>query len=250
MKPLPSPKPGDGRTASESMPSLPSALPPQVGSYSKSNRRVSSSSAQRAYPWLLLASTTAAAVFCMMYVTKPVIVTTGEAAQSRGETPAPRPADKEASGKGLLPSSRNLPGESAGSDRSAIRPPVTSSFEETNLRVQHILSAEAPGGHASRIDLEVPVLYQSRNLRWTHAEVAEARELLVRLTDYQEKSRSLRSEGVALMDAWNSLIERSLPTDGLRADSPSLPFNQSDSGHATAHGITTAETIALEQAGK
>ena len=39
-----------------------------------SNRRASSSgSAQRSYPWLLLASTGLAAVFCGLYLTKPVI---------------------------------------------------------------------------------------------------------------------------------------------------------------------------------
>lgn len=232
------------------MPSLPTVLPPATGSYSKANRRVGSSPAQRAYPWLLGASTLIAAVFCVMYVTKPVIVTSPDNAEAAvggdaGDPPSKRPADNS-----LLPSRRSLPGDGTAASLAGIQPPVTSSFEETNLRVQHILSADAPGGHASRIDLEVPVLYQSRNLRWTPAEVADARDLLVRLTDYQEKSRTLRSEGLALLDAWNSLLDRSLPADGLRADSPSLPANQGDAAASSAQGITTTESIQFEPAGK
>ena len=256
MKPLPSIRSGEARTPQDKMPSLPTALTAATGSYSKANRRVGTSASQRAYPWLLCASTATAAVFCLLYVTKPVIFATGGAAagtsQAANANTATVPADTGVH-KSLIPSGDQLPGETqetpAGSPLATLRPPVTSSFEETNLRVQHILSAEAPGGHASRIDLEVPVLYQSRKLRWTSAEVAEARDLLVRLTDYQEKSRALRGEGVALMDAWNSLLDRSLPTDGLRADSPSLPSNQAEPTTAPSTGVTSAAPVHLEPSG-
>ncbi|MCB1129715.1 MAG: hypothetical protein KDN05_01205 [Verrucomicrobiae bacterium] len=249
MKPLPSPKSAEVRAAAEKMPSLPTALPAPTGSYSKANRRVGASPGQRAYPWLLLASTATAAAFCLMYITKPVIVAGGgdpQAPESSAGDVSPAPAKES---RTLLPSNEGLPGETDPA-LAALQPPVTSSFEETNLRVQHILSADAPGGHSSRIDLEVPVLYQSRQLRWTTAEVAEARDLLVRLSDYQEKSRELRSEGVALLDSWNSLLDRSLPTDGLRADSPSLPSNQSDAAPASAAGVTSADSIQYEPTGQ
>lgn len=124
-------------------------------------------------------------------------------------------------------------------------------FEQTNLRIQHILTAEAPGGHLAKIDLDVPVLYQSRNLRWTAEEVAEARELLVRLANYQEKSRAMRAEGVALLDSWNHLVQRSIPDGELRADSPTLPANQEDAASTPRPvGLDTTESIQIKPAGK
>ena len=95
------------------------------------------------------------------------------------------------------------------------------------------------------------MLYQSRNLRWTPAEVAEARELLIRLADYQEKSRTLRLEGAELLDSWNRLIERSIPATDLRADSPTLPTNQQDAADAPRPaGLDTTELIQIQPAGK
>jgi hypothetical protein len=162
----------------------------------------------------------------------------------------------------LLPGNDRLPGEkssSAHADRAVPvdprrilpAPPSTDVFEETNLRVQHILTAEAPGGHLDRIDIDVPVLYQSRSLRWSTEEVAEARELLARLMDYQEKSRQLRSEGVALLDSWNHLIGNSIPAAQLRADSPSLPENEQDYTLTPSQpGLTTSEAIQIKSSGK
>ncbi len=120
-------------------------------------------------------------------------------------------------------------------------------FEETNLRVQHVLTAETPGGQLARIDIDVPVLYQSRNLRWTAAEVPDARALLIRLADYQEKSRTLRGEGVALLDSWNRLVGRSIPAGDLRADSSTLPVNQLDAaGAPRPAGLNTIESIQIQ----
>ncbi|GAA5131441.1 hypothetical protein JIN84_06725 [Luteolibacter yonseiensis] len=208
----------------------------------------------RAYPWLLVTSTAVAALFCMMYITKPVI----ETAPSPKAVPAateiqPFPPQETA----LLPRQNHLPGDAAASPAAtAIRkaapptPPATA-FEQTNLRIQHILTAETPGGHLAKIDLDVPVLYQSRNLRWTAAEVADARKLLARLADYQEKSRLLRTEGAELLDAWNRLIGNSIPAVDLRADSPSLPTNQQEAEDLPrAPGLDSSELIQIQPAKK
>ncbi|MEO5716330.1 MAG: hypothetical protein ABIT37_22815 [Luteolibacter sp.] len=267
MKPLPAQFPDISRTGSTAMPSLPTVLAPATGSYSKSNRRAAVSTSQRLYPWLLCASTGLAALFCVMYITKPIIVAgsnTDAAAPITisAEKPMAAKASAAVSNNSLMPSSNQLPGEKA-STPSNFRPtaanprqlPSSSSpnaaFEETNLRIQHILTAEAPGGSLARIDIEVPVLYQSRNLRWTFSEVTEARTLLVRLSDYQEKSRMLRAEGIQLLDSWNHLVEHSIPSGELRADSPTLPINQQDAADAPRPaGLSSSESIQIQPAGK
>lgn len=244
MKPLPAQKATGARTPGDSMPSLPTGLATPPASFSKANRRASTNPAHRAYPWLLAASTVTAAAFCILYITKPVIVAPGAVSQAgtnSGEKPASTAAAHEKTAS-LLPDKNRLPGDTLGNasnkpvpadPRKSIVPPThANQFEETNLRIQHILTAEAPGGHVDRIDLDVPVLYQSRSLRWTPEEVAEARSLLGRLMDYQEKSQALRGEGVQLLDAWNRLIGNSIPSHDLRADSPSLPSNQSDTSES------------------
>lgn len=245
MKPLPAQNATGSRNTGDSMPSLPAGLATPPGSFSKSNRRASSNPVQRAYPWLLAASTAVAATFCLLYITKPVIVAPGSA-DSELTKAAAKPTDSPDAAPGkpasLLPDKNRLPGDGGTNNaikpvpadpRKAILPPTyANQFEETNLRIQHILTAEAPGGHVDRIDLDVPVLYQSRSLRWTPDEVAEARTLLTRLMDYQEKSQALRGEGIQLLDAWNRLVGNSIPSHDLRADSPSLPSNQTDTSES------------------
>ena len=265
MKPLPAQTPVVIKSNDSAMPSLPAPLatPPVV--YSKANRRVSTSISQRAYPWLLFASTSVAAVFCLMYITKPVILASqrempGYPVPEIAASPVSMAAKSNEVKQTIMPDRNSLPGEglshpSAGSEdhvRNALsRSKPATAFEQTNLRIQHILTAEAPGGHLAKIDLDVPVLYQSRNLRWTAPEVAEARELLTRLADYQEKSRSIRAEGVALLDSWNHLVERSIPSGELRADSPTLPTNQQDAVDAPRPvGLDTTESIQIKPAGK
>ncbi len=247
------PAPASGPApATASTPGPAPALATAATPYSSSNRRATTS---RAYPWLLFASTAVAGLFCLLYITKPVIQTVPGIGPETSETAKTTPA---AATPGLMQEKDHLPAQKtaapaprdAGVSAGATQSPFTA-FEQTNLRVQHILTAETPGGHLAKIDLDVPVLYQSRNLRWTAAEVAEARGLLARLTDYQEKSRMLRAEGVELLDSWNRLIEHSIPTGILRADSPTLPTNQQDAADAPRPAIlNTNELIQIQPAGK
>ena len=230
----------------------------------------------RAYPWLLILSTAIAALFCVMYITKPVIQTispppglsnsqvvrTSPTAPKPPAKPAPETPGGEAVRTGLMPSGDHLPGEpvspTAGNKHPAAttRPappslPSGSPYEETNLRIQHILNAEGPGGFLARLDLDVPVLYQSRNLRWTTEDVAAARDLVGRLISYQEKTKLLRAEGADLLASWNRLMDRSLPVRELRADSPSLPSNQEDAADAPHPAVLlNTESIKIQPAGK
>ncbi len=243
MKPLPI----DDRhsTAPKPIPGLP--INPTPGSFSSTNRRAVSCRIQRAYPWMLFASTAVAATFCLAYITKPVILPNPLPTESpsRKEVAANVPAPTADSEK-LLPDPTSLPGDSKDPiPGSALDSPPAASlsteFEETNIRVQHILDAESPSGDLSRIIVDVPVLYRSRNLRWSQAEAADARALLVRLSEHQEKTRTLRDEGKALLSDWNTLMGASIPSNALRADSPSLPSNQHDPLAPT--GSSAAETI-------
>lgn len=232
-------------------------LGPMNHSLPATNRRASSAGpAQRSYPWLLLASTGLAAVFCGLYLTKPVIAA-GVAPSALGTVldpapplpPGPAAVKKEATS--LLPSSSALPGDPGAKPQatdprrlqSAEAGPAAS-YEETNLRVQHVLKAQGPAGEdLGKIMLEVPVLYGSRSLRWTPAEIARARELLVRIGDYQEKSRSLQAEGGALLSEWNALVGASVPTAVLRADSPTLTR---DAMLSPAEGLDSTEAIEIQ----
>lgn len=257
MKPIPAP-PGstEPEPSASPKPTL-GNLTPAPGAWSGANRRNSTSTVQRAYPWLLALSTLVAAVFCVMYITKPVIVSGEDQAEEEQSPVASTTTGKsDSKEKPLLPNLDALPGQTAGSHSNADQaetPSQTttastrSNFEETNLRVQHILTAEAPGGHINRIDIEVPVLYQSRNLRWSQEQVAHARELMLRLMNYQDKTREIKTEGQELLIDWNKLVASSIPSDLLRADSPSLPENQDDATKTMRPiDTTTSEAIQLE----
>lgn len=251
MKPLPAQHIIELNSSDSGLPSL-----PPTTSYSTANRRAPTHSAMRVYPWLLFLSTGVAALFCFMYITKPVIM----ASQSISTSPSIPPAAFTRAPIGdvsLMPNKDRLPGEktaassypSAKSQQSPT--PASARFEQTNLRVQHILSAEAPGGHHAKIDIDVPVLYQSRNLRWTSSQVASARDLLNRLANYQEQTSTLRAEGIELLNSWNRLIEQSIPATDLRADSPTLPTNQQDAAERPHPAfLDTSEAIKIQPIGK
>lgn len=266
MKPLPAQRSLIGKPNHEGLPSVPIVVTHAPVVYSEPSQHSQAACAtQRSYPFLLLASTGVAALFCFLYVTKPVSMTPNMAISSPPEvkpplqdvTPAVQAsADTEPS---LYPNADVLPGEAVVD----LKPPMThqsnqipvpslvSPFEETNLRVQHVLTAESADGQFDRIVLDVPVLYQSRNLRWTSSEVAEARSLLIRMMDYQDQSRELRAKGVELLDAWNQLIEKSIPATELRADTPSLAANQQDVVDLqTPSKLISTEAIRINPTGK
>ncbi len=220
----------------------------------------------KAYPWLLGSSICLSALLCWMYVTKPVIVQ-GDPVQGdpSGDSASPEStamaAGEKSGGKGktsetgspsaaslpaIVPSEKSLPGDdSSGADHSspeAVDPGAlvkkiasvgpAPGWERTNLRIQHILSADPGNGALEKIVLNVPVLYQTRTMRWTPSDIAKAREVMARLMVYERNLNSLRKEGEAIMRGWNILLENTVPSQALRADSPSLPVNHGQSGQS------------------
>ncbi len=219
---------------------------------------------EKAYPWLLGASICLSAMLCWMYVTKPVI-----ASVSIGRTPdalalveltedvvAARAEDASVGPRAgdLVPSDTDLPGaqplasqesgegavsvspeaispqrlaEGSGADAAA----MTLGWEATNLKVQHILRADAGNGSLEKIVINVPVLYETRTMRWTSADIVNARDVLSRLMVYERNLSNLRQEGQALLKDWNEILDGTVPAASLRADSPSLPYNHGQGDH-------------------
>ena len=230
------------------------ALPPRR--YTPTNRRATTAPTPRRYLLALVSSTLVAALFCLLYITKPVIIAPptevpqtvkvesreeiDTAPDPVGKPPAPPPDPPPAPPPDPEPPRETSTPTSATHD----------GYEETNLRVQHVLNASTRDGDLSRIVLDVPVIYASRNLRWTDAEVGQAREILNRLADYHEQSRRLRDLGTDILLDWNHLIERSIPTAELRADSPSLPANQEDAASLPRPStLNTTESIEIRPSG-
>jgi hypothetical protein len=203
------------------------------------NRRASTSPTNRAYTMLLLASTLVAAAFCLLYITKPVIVTMPEADLQFPNAALARTPDPRA----------QTPADGSTQQPAVIRA-LHGNHEETNLRVQHVLNATTADGDLSRVVLDVPVIYASRHLRWTEAEVARARAIHARLGDFHEQSRQLRELGAGILADWNELIEQSIPIADLRADSPSLPANQEDAAHLPRPAILdSTDAIEIQPSG-
>ncbi len=247
MKPLPAEKdPQSNRSegASNDMSAL-------LGNPIGNNKRVPKNAKNfNAYPLMLLLSTATAAIFFVMYITKPYIVQ----GNPDGDTDIQLAGAENPTGNSnLLPNNNQLPGETTAKgpasthpSHTGLQPPVIEEFEETNLRMQHILTAKSPNGYTGRIDVDVPVLYQSRQLRWSASEVSEARSLLAQLNQHRDKTNQLRNEGAQLLKQWDQLISKSIPPTHLRADSPSTPenqhsavINQDDEPNFTADSIQT-----------
>jgi hypothetical protein len=224
MKPLPAEGTPINRRASN---------PPPV---STSNRK-NSSSVPRIYPLLLATSTAISALFCYLYLTKPVLIPPPSIQKPVAETTAPQAPAIPSAPESIVeavpasaPALKQLPGDPAISTPTI--PARANPFEETNLSIQHVVTAQAPGGITKRLDFKVPVLYRSRNLLWTKEDIALAHDLLGRLNLHQQRTHQLRAEAVDLQTAWNALIERSTPAQGLQADSPTLISNQELPGAA------------------
>ncbi len=200
------------------------------------NRRATGGPPTKFYPAMLIASTLVSAGFCALYITKPVVMTFQEGDLRVVEAPPVAAIDLAAGDVGGMELSPS--GE-------------VPAHEETNLRVQHVLNASTKEGELSRIVLDVPVIYASRQLRWTHEEVENARAFHARLADFHEQSRNLRELGQSLLAEWNGLIERSIPMPDLRADSPSLPDNQEGAKPLTRPAeLDTTEVIEIQPNGQ
>jgi hypothetical protein len=198
-------------------------------SYSHTNRRSDNPKIQALYPWLLLASTAVAAIFCFAYITKPVLVTYSSKSEALDASQSISAPSNKTDIK-TEPISKNLPDQITKNQtpiaKEKLPPaPFSTDYEDTNIRMQHILDAESTSGDIHRIVIDVPALYKSRNLRWSQDDAAQARILLKRLEDYQEKSRALRDEGSLILTDWNKMMDASIPNQVLRADSPSLSSN-------------------------
>lgn len=225
-------------------------------------------------PVLLVVSTLLAAAFCILYLTKPVVrIAAAEPTRPAPADPTPaaapaapaptdltapaaettapdEPAAPSAPAADAPASGAPLPADPADlAAAGATRPSPDAKFEETNLKVQHVLSVVAPEGEIGRVVTEVPVIYQTRTLRWDQTQVAAARNLLAALQAHQQKARALRAEGIALLDAWQALVAGSIPAAALRADSPTLPANQSgESGRRGPAGLETSKSIEVKTA--
>lgn len=217
------------------------------------NQRRAACPTQRAYPWLLGISTVMAAAFCWLYISKPVIVTQAKTAaitNNHGPSAVLNASAASLSRSPILPAPSSLPGDDS-SRPQAVEPQnlaqsETSKFEQTNLKIQHVLGARGPAGEdLGRLTLEIPVLYQSGGLRWTQNDVEKSRALLTRIRSYQQKSHALREEALLLISEWDNLIISSIPDAALRADSPTLPENQGV-GTAEAAPLKSTEAIEIE----
>ena len=114
MKPLPAQETGAAEVADSAIQSLASALASAAASHSTSNRRAATCRVAPLYPWLLVGSTAVAALFCLMYITKPFIGSPQGTGPGSPPTPAPAPAKAlvaTAPLSGLMPSQDRLPGE-------------------------------------------------------------------------------------------------------------------------------------------
>lgn len=220
------------------------------------------------YPVLLILSTGMAAVFCYLYLKKPAVSVAMMTVPSAVNTPAvvhppvagggkekPATAVANKGGTGYAPSSDQLPGDKVKTGNEGVRASgggvsnlaQTSVFEETNMRVQHVLTAETPSGDLSRIVLDVPVLIKSGTMAWSAEDVSYARDLLKHLMVHQEKTQALREEGAQLLKAWNYLVEKTVPTTILRADSPTLPSNQKHlQGTMKSTNLDSQEAIKIQ----
>lgn len=203
----------------------------------------------KAYPWLLATSVCLSGVLCWLYVTKPVMAPL-HAAPGRdadviniAENQVSQPTDNTAA---LLPSDTSLPGTEPGDqtshDRNSDAPlsidpralaemggeDSDKGWESTNLKVQHILSADSGSGQLEKIILDVPVRYQTRTMRWTSHDIEQARNVLGRLMIYERDLHNLRKQGQTILKDWNTLLEHTVPAAALRADSPSIPYNHAE----------------------
>ena len=216
------------------------------------------------YKYLLTFSTLSAVFFCWLYVTKPTsaVGSNGndaeDAAVGLADTPAGESSQAATENSFASLANAGLPGDtndspaqaqmSAANKASNIPPPLSDSteslvgFEETNDRVQHVITAQSHN-QSERIILEVPVIYKTRGLRFGPQQTSEAQRVLRALKIYQSQINKLHQDGKNIQLAWDSLLMSAQPVASLRADSPSLP--QKSSTHPSMLLENSASTIKL-----
>lgn len=213
------------------------------------------------YKFLLILSTLSAVFFCYLYVTKPSekIIVSGVSEEGITSQESEVASDDPVAISSFDALTANtLPGEetvsqsgpSASSSLNGIPLPQTPStadkigWEETNDRVQHIVSAEY-GAQSQRILIEVPVIYQTRGLRLGPDQANEAQRVLRALKIYQQQIKKLHQDGKNIQMAWNSLLLSAQPIAALRADSPSLP--QTNTSNPALLNEDSTQTIKVSQ---
>lgn len=127
MKPLPS------ESAKPEAPALRPEIPltPRDRRHAATNRRSGFFTTQRIYPVLLIASTAMAAVFCMLYITKPVIA-------AHAEAPSGSPQDVDVAAERATPAVEPAKASPVMIDHEDAALPVSAAAdgrEETNLRI-------------------------------------------------------------------------------------------------------------------
>lgn len=211
------------------------------------------------YKYLLTFSTLSAVFFCYLYVTKPTTVMPSPAVEAGAEET--KQAENTPSTMGGFDSLAidALPGEGSPQIPAIENPaginsaiPLAQSdstkglvgFEETNDRVQHVLTAQNNNA-SERIILEVPVIYRTRGLRFGPEQANEAQRVLRALKIYQSQIKKLHQDGKNIQSAWNSILMYSQPIGALRADSPSLPQTTED--HPGMLSENSSSTIKISE---
>lgn len=193
----------------------------------QSEKNEQANSLEKLYPGLLVASLLLAASFCFLYLTKPVVeisainsskepVVAIESETTKSEQLLPWPDEEP-----LLPS----PVESSVLRSSPASLAEQVGNESTHLKMQQVLLVEGPEQLREKIEVEQKVGYPTRLLRWDQETIRRARLLKQEIARHLNDVRIVKENGKHLMTEWESLVLESMPTEVLRADSPSLPRN-------------------------
>lgn len=221
------------------------------------------------YKFLLILSTMTSCFFCYLYVSKPTVAPAAEkpastqssepdsepatpvredsiTASSPEDFVAPSPDSLPGAAKAATPQLKPVNPHSATSTISLPSTPAiahSNAWEETNDKVQHVITAQAEDGESERIILEIPVIYMTRGLRFSPAEAKEAERILRALKIYQGQIKQLHQDGLNIQTAWQTLLNNAQPIEALRADSPSLP--KSNQGSIDIISGNSADSIKL-----
>ena len=239
------------------------AYPNSKGRLPSNQREIGASIFRDINLWLLLVSVALSAVLCWMYVNKPVIIlstidrstavdpSTIEMKNEKSDSQVVEPIianTKNLTESNILPSDNALPGivqqDQAGVIVSPVKPNSKAisdlkklqyssdwnGWEKTNLQMQHVLSANLDGANVQKIVINTPVYYESRTMRWSKKDIAQARDILSRLVVYESNIHKLRLESRSILEDWNEFVQKTIPHQVLRADSPSITNAATQSG--------------------